>query len=451
MGSRSFRLTVALVATLALAAGLTVVTTSRSGVSRQPGPTPITHVVILFQENHSFDEVLGGLCVREVRCDGATSGRISNGNVIPLQPAPDIVPDVTHNVASQTKAIDGSKMDGFDLIKGCDASTGYACYQQYAESQIPNLTALARAFAISDRTFELGPVPSWGGHLHLVAGQSAGFTGDNPHAKTTSPVNSGWGCDSLKDAAWKATPSTTPVLIPACIPKVDGSGPYRASPARWIPTLMDRLEAAHLSWQIDAPGYGQNGYVWSICPSFADCLYSPQASHMRASAQVLTDAQQGNLPAVSIVIPCCRNSQHNLESMRQGDNWIGSVVSAIMNGPDWSSTAILITYDDCGCFYDHVAPPPGLGIRVPMVIVSPYARARSTDSNTASFASILAFIEHTFDLPPLTSADANAYDYADSFNYRQTPQGPIALEQHPLSPSVQAWLRAHPPDSDDPT
>src|SRR5207245_11141900 len=101
--------------------------------------------------------------------------RLSSGNMFPLHAAPDIVPDATHNVASQTKAIDGGRMDGFNLITGCDSSTGYACYEQYSESQIPNLYALARSFAISDRTFELGPVPSWGGHLHLVAGQSAGF------------------------------------------------------------------------------------------------------------------------------------------------------------------------------------------------------------------------------------------------------------------------------------
>ena len=451
-GSRRMRAALgAALALAAIAAGLGVVTTGRSGVTRQPGPSPIKHVVILFQENHSFDEVLGGMCVRERRCSGSTFGRLSGGNLIPLHAAPDIVPDVTHKVAAQTTAIDGGRMDGFNLITGCTASTGYACYDQYSEGQVPNLTALARNFAISDRTFELGPVPSWGGHLHLVAGQTAGFTGDNPHAKPISPTNSGWGCDSFKDAAWKATPTSTPVLIPACIPKVDGTGPYKASPARWIPTIMDRLEQAHLSWQIDAPGYGENGYVWSICPSFADCLYSPQASHLQASAQAITDAQQGTLPAVSIVIPCCGNSQHNLDSMRQGDNWIGSVVSAIMNGPDWSSTAIFITYDDCGCFYDHVAPPSGLGIRVPMVIVSPYARSRSTDSTTASFASMLAFVEHTFGLAPLSNADANAYDYANSFNFRQTPLGPVTLEQHPLSPSEQAWLQAHPPAPDDPT
>jgi phospholipase C len=120
-----------------------------------------------------------------------------------------------------------------------------------------------------------------------------------------------------------------------------------------------------------------------------------------------------------------------------------------MNGPDWGSTAIFITYDDCGCFYDHVPPPPGLGIRVPMVIVSPYARAGYTDHDTASFASLLAFIEHAFRLKPLGPADANAYDYSNSFDYGQSRLPPIPLAQHPLPPAEREYLREHPapPDS----
>ena len=85
--------------------------------------------------------------------------------------------------------------------------------------------------------------------------------------------------------------------------------------------------------------------------------------------------------------------------MAVGDNWIGQVVSAIETGPDWASTAIFLTWDDCGCFYDHVAPPTGLGIRVPMIMISPYVKAGTTDSNVASFASVLAFTETVFGLP----------------------------------------------------
>ena len=111
--------------------------------------------------------------------------------------------------------------------------------------------------------------------------------------------------------------------------------------------------------------------------------------------------------------------------MALGDNWIGSVVSAIENGPDWNSTAIFITYDDCGCFYDHVAPPVnGWGIREPMVIVSPYAKPGYTDTTHTTFSGILAYTEHIFGLSPLGENDAQAYDFHNAFNYSQAPLAP---------------------------
>ena len=142
--------------------------------------------------------------------------------------------------------------------------------------------------------------------------------------------------------------------------------------------------------------------------------------------------------------------------MLAGDNWIGKVVSAIQNGPDWASTAIFITYDDCGCFYDHVAPPINpdgtqQGPRVPMVIVSPYAIAGSTDSHNATFASILAFTEHVFGIPALAANDAAAYDYANSFNFSQRRLPPIALSRHPVPPDSVAYLKSHPETEEDET
>jgi phospholipase C len=214
---------------------------------------------------------------------------------------------------------------------------------------------------------------------------------------------------------------------------------------------MDRLAAAGLSWRIYRPVDAEGGrlpYGWAICPTFAECLNGPQAKNAVLDTQVLGDAKAGRLPSFSIVIPQGRNSQHNGWSMRKGDSWIASVVGSIMDGPDWGSTAIFITYDDCGCFYDQVPPPAGLGIRVPMVIVSPYAKPAFTDSSVASFASILAYTEHVFGLQPLAASDTNAYDYANSFDYTQTPLAPVALHGHPIPGWERAWLRAHPPKPD---
>jgi len=214
---------------------------------------------------------------------------------------------------------------------------------------------------------------------------------------------------------------------------------------------MDRLAAAGRSWKLYAaprPGpVGTFPYAWSICPTFADCIHSAQAKDVVQPSRILTDAAAGTLPNFSILLPngpTGSTSQHNGDSMRIGDAWIGRVVSAIEHGPQWSSTAVFITYDDCGCFYDHVPPPsPGLGIRVPMVIVSPFARPGYTDSHVASFASVLSFTEHLFGLPPLGPLDGSAYDYSASFRSTGPPTGTVALVPRTTIPPSER-RRIHP-------
>jgi phospholipase C len=118
--------------------------------------------------------------------------------------------------------------------------------------------------------------------------------------------------------------------------------------------------------------------------------------------------------------------------MTAGDDWIGQVASAIMSGPEWKSTALFITWDDCGCFYDQVKPginPDGTqqGPRTPLIIVSPYAQPSFTDTHHATFVSILAYIEHTFGLRPMGVNDRGAYDLSNAFNYRQKPLKPARM------------------------
>jgi hypothetical protein len=343
-------------------------------------------------------------------------------------------------------------MDGFAKLAGCGAATQYQCMTQFMPSQIPNLASLATHFAVSDRTFELSAIPSWGAHLELVAAKLDGFTGDNPSGGS----GPGWGCDSEKDAAWRATPSSPIQREPSCIPdyNLDSTlfpfgGAYRSTPVKPIATIMDELDNAGLPWRFySSSNSSDGGYAWATCPTFAECLYTHQRSNLVPRSNVLADAQAGNLPALSLVLPNGSLSQHNSNSMAQGDNWIGQVVSSIENGPDWASTAVFITYDDCGCFYDHVAPPAGLGIRVPMVIVSPYARPAFVDSNRASFASLLAFTEHTFGLSPLGASDANAYDYSNAFDFTQKPNPPVAMTKTTISAQEQQRLRTMPHPED---
>jgi phospholipase C len=421
--------------------------------ARADGTGPIRHVVVVYMENHSFDNVLGVLCVRDGRCDGALRGVLDDGRSIALRPAGDLVPELPHDSRSQATAIAGGAMTGFSRMRRCGPRFLYQCFSRYTPAQIPNLAALARAFALSDRTFELASIPSFGAHVELAAGRLDGFVGDNPHGTQLKPhpASFGWGCDSYLDTRWRA-PATGEVLrVPACVPQPDGSGPYRPSPVPWVPTIMDRLRDAGLDWRIYAPSKRTKAYGWAICPTFADCLYTDEATHMVAGDRFQADAAAGDLPALSIVIPTGERSQHNGFSMLAGDNFIGAVVGSVMRGPAWGSTAVFVTYDDCGCFYDHVRPPRNRGIRVPMVIVSPYARAGFTDSSTASPSSILAYVEHTFGLAPLATSDARAYAFDDAFDYTQRPLDPVPMGHRPVPGWERRWIAAHPPDDDDPT
>jgi phospholipase C len=254
-----------------------------------------------------------------------------------------------------------------------------------------------------------------------------------------------WGCDSNNLIRWTPPGGGTKIPVPSCVPKQDGSGPFRDSPVRWVPTIMDRLDGAGLTWRI----YSTYNW-WSVCPSFADCVFDPQVNNALPAQQVLADGKKGGLASLSLVIPGWANSQHNGTPIASGDNWIASIVNAVAEGPDWDSTAIFITYDDCGCFYDHVRPPAGLGIRVPMVIVSPYAKAGFVDSSVASYDSMMAYTEHAFDVRPLASSDAAAYDFAWSFDYSQAPLDPVPLRRHRVPAAALRWMREH-PHAPDPT
>jgi phospholipase C len=451
-------------AALLLVVGMTV--RASHGASRVGGvsdgtgvrSSPIKHVVILYQENHSFDNVLGRFCVSppdgHQPCDGATSGLTHSGKRIPLRRQPDLVPSVGHQRSATIRAIDQGRMDGFDFVPSCSQALRYRCYTQSFRSQIPNLWALAGHFVVADRIFEDSPTPSWASHIVLVASTLDGFVGENPISATrftTSAPN--WGCDSRKDALWSNGHRT--IEVPSCIPDQEGRGPYRASPVQYVPTIFDRLQAAGLTWKIYG-GLGRRnggpGWAWTICPTFYECLGSPQRRNLIDDTDILKAARSGTLPSLSIVTPRGGYSQHNGDLMTRGDNWIGAVVSALERSPEWRSTAIFLTYDDCGCFYDHVAPPwPRLGVRLPFVIVSPYARAGFTDPGVGSLASILAYVEHTFALAPLSENDAHAYDFSNSFDYSQRPLPGVPMKWTHIRAADRAYAAAHPPRRTDPT
>jgi phospholipase C len=403
--------------------------------------TPIHQVVVIYQENHSFNNVLGDLCVVDHRCTASIGPvTLADGSTVAQSVASDLVRLVHHDILSQVEAVDGGKMDGWANIIGCGSNASYACLSYYTPDQVPAISALARQFVIADQTFQSNNAPSWAAHLALATGGTLdGFVGDQPVPTPGVKKGPGWGCNSNYSANW-TSPAGQTSLQPSCVPDyalgLPNGGTFQPSAVTYVPTIMDKLTKGGYSWRLYSPTANTPGYNWSICPSFAECLDSNQARHMASTNRIIADASQGTLPSFSIVTPYRPSSQHNGTSMAAGDNWISQVVGSIENGPQWSSTAIFITWDDCGCFYDPIPPPPGEGIRAPMVIVSPYARAGFTDSTQADVVgSILAFVEHNYHLASLTQVDASAYDYSGSFDFTQQPLKPQLLpRQVPATP-----------------
>lgn len=440
--------------------------------------SPIQHIVVLYQENHSFDSMLGAWCAQTGHCIGMPSSiRLKDGTAVTPQQAPTLVPEVDHSVAAQQLAMDGGAMDGWDQINGCQATASYpgsipyGCLTYYAPSQVPNLTTLAGSFAMSDMTFSESDSPSFEGHLYAVAATVDGFVGNNPGPKG---AGAGWGCDSNKHTLWvDPVNGGAPQRMPSCVPDpalnpttYPYGGAYAPTKVSYVPTIMDRLDAAKLPWKIYATTTGQVGsggpYIWATCPSFAECLDTSQRQNLVPTDNVLKDAAAGTLPAFSLVLPTAPKdklsggaSQHNGFSITVGDNWIGKLTAALEASPNWSSTALFITYDDCGCFYDQV--PPGLnpdrtpeGTRVPLVIVSPYAIPGYVDATATTFAGILAFTEQTFGLAPLNVNDAQAYPFTNAFDYSQTPTTRASMVQRPVSAAERAADLAA-GNTDDPT
>jgi phospholipase C len=364
-------------------------------------PTLIQHTVILLKENHTFDNYFGTF----PGADGVTRGETAAGMIVALAPMPDVDNlDLCNSWDCALQAIDGGRMDGFDLI-----GSGMSAFAQATAQQIPSYWAYAGQYVLADRYFTSVHGPSLPNHLFTLAAQSGG-TIDNVLGTT-----GGVACDG--------TPTGTVTVI-------DASGKRtQQSPCFDFPILGDELNAAGISWKYYIDGgtgvlavirHVRNGPMWTL--------------NQGTTAQFLHDVQTGQLPAVSWVIAPYQQSEHPPNSICAGDNQAAQYLNAIMQGPAWNSTVIFVTYDDFGGFYDHVPPPQldqeGLGPRVPLLIISPYAKRGYVSHTLYEHSSMLKFIETRYLLHALTARDAAASDMLDSFDFAQPPQPPLILPQH---------------------
>src|SRR5579871_223517 len=407
-------------------------------------PRKIEHVVIIFQENRTPDNLFHDPVLMARGADIATVGHDSSGNTVTLQPTSlGINYDLSHAHSSFVSIYDHGKIDGADKIPvtcskfatNCPPANPQFLYVQ--ASDVEPYFQLAEQYAFGDRMFQTNQGPSFPAHQFIISGTSA------PTANSTSFVaeNSGGVPRAFSDAGCIAPPAEFVYLINAA-----GHELQKIYPCTDHPTLTDELNSRNISWSYYTPSAG---VIWTapnaiqhMCgpnnppPNATSCVGQDWANHVILNeTRIFADISAGNLAQVSWVIPNGRNSDHaDLTTSRGGPSWVAAVVNAIGNSSYWSNTAIIITWDDWGGWYDHVPPFKIVddktswgsgyvyGFRVPLIVVSPFARARYISHQNHDFGSILKFIEANFGLSPLGYADTYAPDDLDDcFDFNQAP------------------------------
>jgi phospholipase C len=371
---------------------------------------PIQHVVVLIQENRSFDDLFQGY----PGANTVASGLTSSGQTVPLQPVTlKTGYDLTHGLADYLSDYDNGSMDGFNLehVLG-KTNLQFPEYAYVPQAETALYFQLAQQYVLSDDTFASNLDDSFVAHQYLIAAQ-ANSAVDLP--------TSAWGCDGgPNDQVGTITQDR----------KTGGA----ESPCFDSQTLGDELDAAGLGWRYYAPQLGKTGGIWSAYQAIDHIRNGNDwaADVVSPSSRILTDLKKGDLRSVTWVAPSWPLSDHPGNRSARGPDWVAKVVDAIGKSPFWSSTVIFVIWDDWGGWYDHVPPPQldydGLGFRVPMLVISPYAKANYVSHVQYESASIDRFIEDTFGLGQLAAADARATDPAgDCLDFSRQPRRFVPL------------------------
>jgi phospholipase C len=429
------------------------------------GPSKIQHVVIIFQENRTPDNLFQDPVLISAGADIASSGLNSSGQMIQLTPESlGVNYDLSHAHSAFVAQYDGGKMDGADLVRiacyvaPCPSNPQYFYVQS---SDVQPYFQMAEQYTFGDRMFQTNEGPSFPAHQFIISGTSAPTATSNLFVSENT--SGGTGC---------AAPPSADVFV------VDPHGKESSKiyPCTEHPTLTDQLNAKNLSWRYYTPSAtsiwtGPNA-IQHMCgpnappPNGTACTGSDWVNHVviyngQNPAPILTDITNNQLPAVSWVIPAGKNSDHaGNQNDLGGPSWVASIVNAIGNSSYWANTAIIVTWDDWGGWFDHVPPPQVIadgsswgsgyvyGFRVPLIVISPYAKAAHISHVNHDFGSILHFVEENFGLSSLGYADARADDLSDCFDFNQTPLVFHTINA-PLSASHFLNDRTPPGDPDD--
>ena len=457
--------------------------TSLAGLN---GIHKIRHVIIIMQENRSFDSYFGtypgvdGISMKS----GVPAVCMPNPKgpcVRPFHDTADVNGGGPHGEPDAVADVNGGKMDGFikqlyQVGATCHTPNDPACRVQthagipdvmgyHTGAEIPNYWAYAKNFVLADHMFE--PVKSWSlpDHLYMVSAWSAKCTTSNPMScknNITGPYLPGQFEQAVRQ---EVTTGTTTIDL-------------AWTDITWL------LHAHHVSWAY----YVQRGYqpdcdndsdltckpvrqsastpgIWNPLPVFTDVKQDNQEGNIKPLSNFFKAAQSGSLPSVSWITPSDPNSEHPPASVHQGQAYVTAIINQIMKSPDWNTTAIFLSWDDWGGFYDNVVPPRvdenGYGLRVPAIIISPFAKKGYIDHQILSSDAYLKFIEDDFlndaRLNPKTDGRPDPRpdvrenvsilgNLVNDFNFSQAPRKPFLLPTNPPtdSPKIPRYFLNHP-------
>jgi phospholipase C len=405
---------------------------SRTSARQQTYTYPITHIVLIVQENRSFNNLFATF----PGADGTTTGleRIGHGTKTKQVPInltevnltdPN---DLNHLYSAYKTAYDHGNMDSFNRIKRetTKQEEGALPYQYVNPDQVQPYWTMATDYALADHLFQTQGSGSFTAHQDLIRG---GTEIDSTESLIDDPNSSAaWGCSS--------PPGTKTSLITTSLKLERRKGPFPCTNAfpssASYETLADLLDGANVSWKYytPAPRKFTTGALWNAF-LVINSIYSNKSewSERISSPQtnVLKDIASGSLPAMSWVIPDALESDHPGYKSDEGPSWVASVVNAIGASSYWNSTAVIVVWDDWGGLYDSVAPSPldtqgGPGFRVGMIVASPYVPPNEISHTVYGFGSIIKFIEETWNLGSLGTTDATSTSISNMFDFTQKPR-----------------------------
>ena len=443
-----------------------VPTVSQLASSDTAGIRKIRHVVVIMQENRSFDTYFGTypgadgiprrlgvptVCVPDPQASQCMKPFVDHADVNGGGP---------HAQVNAVADINGGQMNGFvtqarAASTTCADPTNPACAHSgggrdvmgfHTSRDIPNYWTYARDFVLQDHMFE--PDASWSlpEHLFQVSEWSAACRDHDPAHCTNQDQSPGLPPDYLNP---QHVPRPDPIYawtdLTYLMYRQNVTWGYYVTTGR-EPDCRDdaTVSCAPVRQGSTTPG------IWNPLPFFDTVKADQQLSNIQSVKKFYRAAKRGRLPAVSWVVPSGQLSEHPPAPVSFGQSYVTSLVNAVMRGPDWKSTAIFLSWDDWGGFYDHVVPPQvdanGYGLRVPGIVISPYAKKGYVDHQTLSFDAYVKFIEDDFlsgqrldpatdgrpDPRPTVRENVQALgDLSSDFDFTQTPRAPVLLPVHP--------------------